>query len=162
MLLCALGFGSEQPAHAIMGDEADLVRSYFRNPERWTPDKQARMKKYAAIRTELRPTRWHIYANDEGIVEREIWVSASPAWSLQDAIKIRDAIMQKHQLAGQFSPEMDKLVYMYRDGSYVIFSVGLSGIYRIMAISSSLKPMEPAGMPPALRRMIKLRPVREP
>jgi len=146
--LCA-ALGPLQPAQAILEEEQWMLKTYFRDPGLWPPEKRDPMERYAKARIDTQPQLVQLYPDDGGRVLREYWLASGDMWTAQQAHQIRDAIMNRRAPSFQQYLRMDTLIYVYPDRSQVTYRFVRGKVYSILAVSAEWEPGDFGAQPPA-------------
>lgn len=153
-LLCLWPLISAPPAQAMLGEDQLMLRRFFLDKGHWPVAKQTLMTHFAQVRSAMDPQSVQFFADPQGLVQREYWMSDGEMWTMEQALQIRDAIMENRaaQYSGSQSTKAQKL-YLYADGSRVLFKMSGPKVFSILAISSQYDAGDLGVMPDALQKI---------
>lgn len=135
-----------------------MIRNFFNNPGRWTPEQQARMRRFAEVRRKYKPSLFQCHLNPSGQIEREYWGNQGGLWPYSAALEIRDAMMPGRQPSAPRLVGETALVFAYADGSQVYFRFSAGQVYTILAVGPGYQPGNMGALPPGISVLRQISP----
>lgn len=135
------------PAQAILDEDYLMIKTYFSHPKKW-PDKKATMEAFARLRLKAKPSIFQCYEDSAQKIKREYWATGSVPWDLRLAHEIRNGIMGGRRPLAVYPLALSGLVYLYADGSRVVYRISHGGVFSILANNKDYDPGDFGHVPP--------------
>jgi len=144
------------PASAMLGEDHLMLRSFFSNPGRWPKEKHAPMKNFADVRKEMGPQLVQYFTDSEGLVQREYWLANGDMWTVEEANRIRSAIMKNQNPIASGNNGFRSFQFIYADGTQIYYRIARRRVFSILAVRKDFNPGDLGAKSEAYQRMMRI------